>query len=479
MREGRRIRTLLRHVSADASANDIDTLPLPPEAYCREGTFFPTMAHLKEDAGRLGEVFRYKFFGGRHITVLSNPNLFDIVFKPNELSENEEIGDSVKMEMDKIAFAWFGIPKECGPYTREGLNEVRKQLTKSSRPGGFNDRIAHDLYAQFANFPDEGEIDAFALGASTFWPVNGHLYGCQTINPQLCPHAQEWFHQFDAPLPAVTGGVPKSQFPEHLDAAEKITDLFFSAIQRGVHLSNDAPVFKARVGVLANDPQITDRTRARFMLSLFWAAQANTLPLTFWLIVEILNNPRVREKVAAEARSGPFSSMPDESGHFDVSVETLPYIRACLKEVLRMKVAMLTHRKVSRDTSFTTPTGKRYKLPKGDMVTVASYISHYDETVYQNPWEFNPERWLDPAMEKLSPLDSTGDDYWYPFSKGRYSCSGKFLALLEIPTLIALFMREFDAELVDPMPSANWQAVLAAVLPEGTCKLKFRRKMEQ
>jgi len=69
----------------------------------------------------LGEVFRYEFFGGRHITVMADPALFDVVFKPDELSENEEVGDAVKMEMDKIAFAWFGIPKACGPHTREGL----------------------------------------------------------------------------------------------------------------------------------------------------------------------------------------------------------------------------------------------------------------------------------------------------------------------------------------------------------------------
>ena len=138
-------------------------------------------------------------------------------------------------------------------------------------------------------------------------------------------------------------------------------------------------------------------------------------------------------------------------------------------------MAILTHRKVSRDVSFTTKDGKRYKLPKNDMVTVASFISHYDDLVYPNPWEFNPDRWLTPEMLKMSPLDSTGDDIWFPFSKGRYSCSGKFLALLEIPTLIALFMREFDCELLDPVPKANWEQVVAAVNPEATCRVKFSR----
>jgi hypothetical protein len=39
-----------------------------------------------------------------------------------------------------------------------------------------------------------------------------------------------------------------------------------------------------------------------------------------------------------EVRSGPFAHMPAAGGHYDVGHETLPYIRACLKETLRMKV---------------------------------------------------------------------------------------------------------------------------------------------
>ena len=153
-------------------------------------------------------------------------------------------------------------------------------------------------------------------------------------------------------------------------------------------------------------------------------------------------------------------------------METLPYLRACLKETLRMYVAILTHRKVpsssdwmhfvvdclvqvSRDCTVTTRAGERYLLPKDDMITVASYVIHYDEKRYPDPHTFNPERWLEPGCP--SALDSMGDANWFPFSMGRYSCSGKFLALLEIPTLVALFLREFDAELSVDEVEPNWE----------------------
>eukprot|EP00656_Telonema_subtile_P047704 TRINITY_DN5506_c0_g1_i2.p1 TRINITY_DN5506_c0_g1~~TRINITY_DN5506_c0_g1_i2.p1 ORF type:complete len:481 (-),score=113.55 TRINITY_DN5506_c0_g1_i2:124-1566(-) len=474
----RRLQATLAHLEPSNTSSlspSLEALPLPPAAHLEEGTYFPSMAQLKRDAVALGEVFRYEIFGAKHITVIADPTLFEVVFKPDELSENEEVGDAIKMEMDKIAYAWFGIPKSCGPHTRPGLNAVRSQLTTSSDIGGFNDRIASELVSLFGSLPDSGEMDAFELASSTFWPANKHLYGGATISPQICPHAQKLFHEFDEPLPSITGGAPRDMFPEHVQALEQIRGLFLDAIQRGVHLSDDAPVLKARVAVLAADAAVDEQAKAAFMVSLFWAAQANTLPMTFWMLVEVLRNPRVRARATQEARNGAFGAMPDKRGHFDVGVESMPYLRACLKETLRMYVAILTHRKVSRDCSVTTASGKQYKLPKNDMLTVSSYIVHYDEHRYPNPHEFRPERWLEP--DAPSALDSMGDPNWFPFSMGRFSCSGKFLALLEIPTLVALFLREFDAELSEDSAKPNWDQVLAAVLPldRHACKVRFTR----
>ena len=121
----------------------------------------------------------------------------------------------------------------------------------------------------------------------------------------------------------------------------------------------------------------------------------------------------------------------------------------------------------SIDFCLVTPPPKR--------VTVASYLKHYDPVIYPNPLEFRPERWLreDGTFDGFTP-----DEKWFPFSQGRFSCSGKHLAQLEIPLLAALFFRFFDAEIVggaSAVPEANWDEVLAAVLPKGKCKVAFRR----
>jgi cytochrome P450 len=425
---------------------------------------------MKEDAKAHGGLFSYEIIGGRRMTIVADPSLFWLCFEPDDYCDDARVGNAVKVEMDKLAYSWFGIPKSIAGYTRPGLDAVRSTL--ASRAAAYNDNICIKLIEQFKAMPADGAMDLFTLGAYTFWPVNAELFGSRIVAPDVRPDALELFMKFDHDLPAITGGMPKDMFPDHLNAAKAITEMFSTAVENNEHTSDMAgEVLRNRLAVCAEDKNLDDDAKGVFMLSIFWAAQANTLPMTFWTLAHTLGDRRVYEKAVKEA----LAWKPDKNGHYEV--DDLPYIRSCMKEVLRQKVAVLTHRKVSRDVEVTDQNGINYKIPKGDMLSVASYIRHYDDELYPEPEKFIPERWLEEDCK--SPLDSKGDDYWFPFSKGRYSCSGKFLALLEIPALVALMLQEFHAELLDPVPEANWDEVLAAVLPKDfppKCRVKFTRR---
>ena len=357
----------------------------------------------------------------------------DIVFHPDVYGENKTVGDAIKVEMAKLAHAWFGIPKgvllggererererrveakrqrqrdkreqdeerqkdsplpftttlhptpshpphptspapqktkDIGESTRPGLDAVRKTLSPYNvQP--FADKVGAGLVELFGSYPAEGEMDLFEVASGTFWPVNQAMFGAGTINKANHAGAQDWFHGFDADLPKLTQGYPRSMFPRHEESASKIVKMFADSVRAGNHRdTSGCPVLANRLQAVKPGPDsFSPETQGRFMLSIFWAAQANTLPMTFWLLAEILRHPRCLAAATKEARSPRFvENAPDKSGKFDCGNEALPYIRACLKEVLRMKVAILTHRKVSRDVAITDSHGKTFKLPKGDM----------------------------------------------------------------------------------------------------------------
>jgi cytochrome P450 len=64
-----------------------------------------------------------------------------------------------------------------------------------------------------------------------------------------------------------------------------------------------------------------------------------------------------------------------------------------------------------------------------------------DESIYSQALEFVPERWYSkPEMVKHK-------DAFAPFSMGPYNCIGKNLAYLEMRTLVAQLILNFDVKL--------------------------------
>ena len=71
----------------------------------------------------------------------------------------------------------------------------------------------------------------------------------------------------------------------------------------GVVGENFAPAITERIAVLRGKSKtspsgdFSTRTLAQFMVSIFWAPQANTLPMTAWMLAHVLNDPRVYKEV--------------------------------------------------------------------------------------------------------------------------------------------------------------------------------------
>lgn len=240
------------------------------------------------------------------------------------------------------------------------------------------------------------------------------------------------------------------------------------------------PAIASRLSVVPNG-KFTDEERAKFMVSLFWAPQANTLPMTFWTLAHIIQKPGWRERVRREA----VATRLGEGGKYPVILtdkSCMPFTRACVAETLRLYIANLTIRKCDRDVEVTLSTGQRYTIPKNHMIILTSYTTHMNEEYFQNPEQFDPERWLD--NDGNYNAQRYPNNIFIPFGKVRYQCSGKHLADLEISTLIALFLRDFDAELLGPLPEPDWDYVVASVRPKGwphdfNLRVRYTRRTPQ
>ena len=72
---------------------------------------------------------------------------------------------------------------------------------------------------------------------------------------------------------------------------------------------------------------------------------------------------------------------------------------------------------------------------------------HYDPDYWQNPEEFNPNRFLDPETGAYKP-----NERLIPFSIGKRYCLGQSLAEKEYFLFFCLLLQKFTFEAVNPLP---------------------------
>ena len=154
-----------------------------------------------------------------------------------------------------------------------------------------------------------------------------------------------------------------------------------------------------------------------------------TLGVGAWAIFA---NNQVRSRLLAELKD----VWPMQDSHPSLTtLERLPYLRACIRESLRLATPI-----PSRLPRIVPPEGLifgGYMLPPGTSVCSSADLMHYDENVFPNPELFDPSRWLEGdgvvARERERQL--------LPFSEGSRKCIGLNVARAEIHIGLAMLIR--------------------------------------
>lgn len=151
----------------------------------------------------------------------------------------------------------------------------------------------------------------------------------------------------------------------------------------------------------------------------------------------ILDNPDISQQFKRELQS----AIPDASRPAPlVQLQQLPYLTAIINEGLRMSYGV-SHRlqRVKPDGSLTF---HQWAIPAGTPVGMTSIFLHENPTIFPNPREFRPERWINQEGARL-------EKYLVPFSRGTRACIGMNLAYAEMYLSLATLFRRFDFELFE------------------------------
>lgn len=178
-------------------------------------------------------------------------------------------------------------------------------------------------------------------------------------------------------------------------------------------------------------------------------------------------NPEKQEKLREELKQ----VMPSQDTPMSVeNMKNLPYLRACLKESIRMfPPALGTARRTCQNLVI-----NGYKVPKGVDVTMITMHIHKDERYFASPYEFFPERWLRNVGPEVCPrsMKQAHPFAFLPFGFGARFCVGKRIAEMELEVFLCRLFRNYKIEWNHP--DLKVKALLVNIL-EGDHKFKFTK----
>ena len=162
------------------------------------------------------------------------------------------------------------------------------------------------------------------------------------------------------------------------------------------------------------------------------AGHETTAKTLTWTLYELHQNPIIYERLMTEI-SGEIKH--DKTTLNDVS--SLRYIWKVLQESMRLNPPIWV---ISRKSTQNMMVGNML-IPKDTLVILSPYMIHRHTTFWENPDEFNPERFNNKDTEKR-PVYA-----YLPFSGGPRHCVGKNFASLEVILVLATLLKAFKFEL--------------------------------
>ena len=134
----------------------------------------------------------------------------------------------------------------------------------------------------------------------------------------------------------------------------------------------------------------------------------------------------------------------------------MPYLEATIHEVLRFSSLVplgVAHRALE-DVQF-----HGYTIPKGTTVIGNIYKGNNEKSVWGDPENFRPERFLSKDGKSLVHYDA-----WMPFAVGKRVCLGETLARDELFLFLGNLVQAFKVDTVPGAAKPNFESLSGGIL---------------
>lgn len=190
-------------------------------------------------------------------------------------------------------------------------------------------------------------------------------------------------------------------------------------------------------GEKMSDKQLRDE-----VMTIFLAGHETTANALTWGLNLLAQNPEVEKKYFEEIDRVLGNRTPGLE-----DLRNLPYLTQIIHEVLRLyPPAWILGRTAIADDII-----EGQKVKKGDNIIISPYQMHRSKDFWENPNEFNPDRFTPEKMKDMHKF------LYFPFGGGPRFCIGNNFALMEMQLIFAMIGQKYKLNLepgfvVEPDP---------------------------
>ncbi|KAK6138673.1 hypothetical protein DH2020_027588 [Rehmannia glutinosa] len=207
-----------------------------------------------------------------------------------------------------------------------------------------------------------------------------------------------------------------------------------------------------------SEVSISDKQIKAILMDIVAGGTDTTATTAEWAMAELINNPDALANAQKELSDVVGLNNIVEESH----IPNLKYLKAVIKETLRLHPAIPLL--VPRSPAQSSTVGG-YTIPKNSTVFINVWSIQRDPSIWDNPNQFKPERFLDDNGK----LDFKGNHFHYlPFGSGRRVCAGMPLAERMLIYLVASLVHSFEWKLPTEGETLDMSERFGIVLKKST-----------
>lgn len=397
---------------------------------------------------------------GKDMVLLTGPAAQELFFRAPDEQLSPREAYQMMVPVFGAGVAYDNEPKRM----MEQLHMLLPAL-QDKRMRTYGEIVVSEVAEMTAGWGDEGVVDFYEFCQVLTNFTSSHCLLGPEFRRELTREFSQVYHDLERsiiPLVYISPNLPIPTFRKRDRARARLGEMVSSIIERrrasgkaGEDFLQTLMEAKYEDGGALSDHEITG-----MLVAAMFAGHHTSSVTTAWTMFELLQHPAEMAKVVAEIDA---VTLKDPQMTF-ASTRELVVTEAAVKEALRIHPPLfILLRAVQHDFEV-----MGYTIPKGAWTIVSPLIAHQQDDVFKAASEFDPSRYLPGRQEDKRPFA------YISFGGGRHKCMGNSFALLQVKTIFAKLLAEYEFELYGDPIVADFQGLVIG--PKMPCRVRYRRR---